>query len=241
VVAGATFPVQASYAALMAIAAFKDLCIDANDAARLGRFWAAVAGRQFEQTDRGGVVLTGRTKQHAIWVNQVPEAKSVKHRVHLDIYTRALSDLEEAGSTVVEAQRPEWSWTVMADLEGGEYCAFVREELPAELVHGLVVDCSGPAALAEWWGVVYGAEVVHHPQGYSTVQGIPGMPIATMDFVPVPEPKTVKNRLHWDVAVPALDPLLEVGAALLRGAGEDREWHVMADPEGNEFCAFVRP
>jgi len=68
---------------------------------------------------------------------------------------------------------------------------------------------------------------------------VPGMPILTMDFVPVPEPKTVKNRIHWDVTVPGVAPLVEAGAAVLREPGGDIRWYVLADPEGNEFCAFT--
>jgi hypothetical protein len=65
------------------------------------------------------------------------------------------------------------------------------------------------------------------------------MPILTMDFVPVPEPKTVKNRIHWDVTVPSVTPLVEAGATVLREPDADIGWHVLADPEGNEFCAFT--
>jgi hypothetical protein len=45
---------------------------------------------------------------------------------------------------------------------------------------------------------------------------MPGMPILTMDFVPVSEPKTAKNRIHWDVTVPDVAPLVEARATLLR-------------------------
>jgi hypothetical protein len=55
----------------------------------------------------------------------------------------------------------------------------------------------------------------------------------------VPEPKTVKNRIHWDVSVAELQPLLGAGATLLRAQDGEIGWHVLADPEGNEFCAFV--
>jgi Glyoxalase-like domain len=71
------------------------------------------------------------------------------------------------------------------------------------------------------------------------VDGVPGMPILTMDFVPVPEPKTAKNRIDWDVTVPAVAPLAGARAAVLREPGGDIGWHVLADPEGNEFCAFT--
>jgi len=59
-----------------------------------------------------------------------------------------------------------------------------------------------------------------------------------MDFNKVPEPKTVKNRIHWDVSVADLQPLLDAGATLLRAKDAEIDWHMLADPEGNEFCAF---
>ena len=129
----------------MTIARFKDLCLDAEDPGRLGAFWAAVLGRSWQAQENGDAVLTGPTPQHTIWVNRVPEAKTVKHRVHLDIYTRDLADLEALGATVVQ---PRPRWTVMADPEGGEFCAFLRPEVPAERLHGLVVDSADPQALA---------------------------------------------------------------------------------------------
>ena len=102
----------------MAIARFKELCLDARDATRFGQFWAAVLDRTWAPDgDRDGV-LTGPTPGHTIWVN-----------------------------------------------------------------------------------------------------GVPGMPIETMDFVPVPEPKA--------------------GATPVREPGGDIHWHVLADPEGNEFCVFT--
>jgi hypothetical protein len=216
----------------MAIARFKDLCLDAVDPARLGAFWAAVLGRTWDAEDEA---VNGPTPQHRIWINQVPEPKTVKHRVHLDVYTRHLADLEALGATILEPQR---AWTVMQDVEGGEFCAFLRDELPAERLHGLVVDCADPEALAQWWSGVYGVPVTRN-DGWFTLEGAGGMPIQTMDFVPVPEPKTAKNRVHWDVTVPAVAPLADAGATVLREPDDEISWHVLADPEGNEFCAFT--
>ena len=52
----------------------------------------------------------------------------------------------------------------------------------------------------------------------------------------MPEPKQVKNRVHVDV-YGDVDALVAHGARII----ERRErWTVMADPEGNEFCAFGR-
>jgi hypothetical protein len=223
----------------MALARFKDLCMDAADPARLGEFWAEALGRSWEQDGDGDGMLRGPTNGHTIWISRVPEPKTVKHRVHLDIYARRLADLEALGSTVVRPAGDDRAWTVMADPEGSEYCAFLRDDLPAERLHGLVVDSADPAAQAEWWGAVYGASVLHSPRGYSTLKNVPGMPIATMDFDSVPEPKTAKNRIHWDITVPALQPLIDAGATVLALPDERARWHVLADPEGNEFCAFT--
>ena len=62
-------------------------------------------------------------------------------------------------------------------------------------------------------------------------------------FQTVPEEKTGKNRIHWDVSLAGADKdavrtALEArGATFLWTASEGpHSWHTMADPEGNEFC-----
>jgi hypothetical protein len=65
-------------------------------------------------------------------------------------------------------------------------------------------------------------------------------------FGPVPEGKTVKNRLHLDLAPHTsqdrdaeIASLLERGATLADvGQGDDVTWTVLRDPEGNEFCVL---
>ena len=58
----------------------------------------------------------------------MPEPRTVKQRVHLDVHVAAVADLVDLGATVLDdSQR----WTVLADPEGGELCAFVRD--PASL------------------------------------------------------------------------------------------------------------
>ena len=104
----------------------------------------------------------------------------------------------------------------MADPEGGEFCASLSPDLPAERLHGLAVDSADPEAQARWWAGVYGAGITAN-EGWFTVDGVPGMPILTMDFAAVPEPKTVRDRIHWDVTVPGVAPLVEAGAVVLRG------------------------
>jgi len=223
----------------MAIAGYKDLCLDANDPDRLGVFWAAALGLTWRAKDDGGGLLSGPTLRHTIWVNKVPEPKTVKNRVHLDVYTRDIADLEALGATVLEPQVGKRTWTVMADPEGAEFCAFLHPELPDERLYALVVDCADPEAQARWWAGVYGVEAASMEGGWFSLEAVPDMPSRSMDFVPVPEPKTVKNRVHWDVTVPAVAPLAEAGAVILREPDDDNYWYVLADPEGNEFCAFT--
>ena len=62
-------------------------------------------------------------------------------------------------------------------------------------------------------------------------------------FQTVPEEKTIKNRIHWDVRLAGADKdqaraALEArGATFLWTASQGpHSWHTMADPEGNEFC-----
>jgi hypothetical protein len=218
-----------------AVARVRKICVDAVDPGALGPWWAGVLDLEWRpersKTDgEGGLYPAG--DQPRIWFNRVPEPKTVKHRWHFDIYTRSLDDLTAVGATVVWPEGDDRRWTVMADPEGGEFCAFLRDP-PEPRLHGLVVDCAAPAALARWWvGLLGGTAVDSSPQ-HTEVSGVPGMPY-TFDFVKVPEPKTVKNRIHLDLTVDDVARLVEAGATVLRGG----DFTVLADPEGNELCAF---
>jgi hypothetical protein len=138
-------------------------------------------------------------------------------------------------------------WWVLADPEGNVFCAMppappewnAAVEVPTPFE--LVVDCADPAGLAGWWAARFGVEVGSRegrPERWLT--GVPDYPFYAWVFAPVPEPKTVKNRMHWDVALAAADPstLVDAGATVLREPDDDISWWILADPEGNEFCAF---
>ncbi|CAN5282805.1 VOC family protein [soil metagenome] len=221
-----------------------ELCMDTlENGPQLGRFWASVIGGELrtEAGDSVGDVVVPELEGGDIAMCLVPEAKSVKHRVHLDVYAATIGELEQLGATVLlPASESGFGWTVMADPEGGEFCAFFRPaaELPAYRLHGLGVDCADPERLARWWADRFGCGVLDNDgEGWFTLEDVPGMPITTMDFAPVPEPKTVKNRIHWDVRGLRVD-LESAGATLLRERDDEISWDVMADPEGNEFCVF---
>jgi hypothetical protein len=216
---------------------FKDLCIDATDPEALATFWAAALGLRAEPN---GVDfrLFDHALEHTIWVNRVPEPRTVKQRVHLDVNVLAVSDLTDLGAMIIDETQ---SWTVLTDPEGGELCAFVRkpESLSDYRVYEVVVDAADPISIATWWAERYAANVCHDQDlAFSWIDQAPGMPWA-MVFSGVPEPKTVKNRVHWDVWGET-DDLLAAGARLIRARDDEIGWDVLADPEGNEFCVFTR-
>ena len=217
---------------------FKDLCIDATDPEVLARFWAAALGLRAESTG-GDFRLVGEVPEHTLWVNKVPEPRSVKQRVHIDVHVAAVSDLIKLGAIIVDEAQP---WTVLADPEGGELCAFVRDPdaLPDYRIYEVVVDAADPVTIASWWADRYNADVCHdQDRGFSWIDEVSGMPWP-MVFQSVPEPKTVKNRIHWDVWGETAT-FLAAGATLLRSRDDEIGWDVLADPEGNEFCVFTRP
>jgi catechol 2,3-dioxygenase-like lactoylglutathione lyase family enzyme len=225
----------------MAIARFKDLCLDAGDPGLLGAFWAAALDLELHTQDNGDTYLTGPTKEHTVWVNRVPEPKTVKHRMHLDLNVGSVDELTALGATVLDAES--FRWTLMADPEGGEFCAFVREGEISQRLYEIGIDTADSAEaahrIAAWWADVLGARLVDDDSGYSYVDQVPGAPYGSLDFVPVPEPKTVKNRIHLDVTTGDVDDLVAAGATILRAQDDEIGWTVMADPDGNEFCAFT--
>lgn len=219
------------------IASFKDLCIDAVDVDVIGPFWAAALGRDVER--QGDLLhLTGPTEQHGIWINPVPEPVTVKQRVHLDLHVASTDDVLALGAAPLDTTS--FGWDVLRDPEGGELCTFPREQVPEERLYEIVVDSADPAGLGRWWAGVLGGRWEHDEEhGWSSIEEVPGTPFECFVFVPVPEPKTVKNRIHWDVDVADVRLLVEHGATVLREPDGDIRWTILADPEGNEFCAFT--
>lgn len=226
----------------MALARFKKVCLDALEPDRLGRFWADVLGLEWRPYPHGEGGVFGAVERPVLWLNRVPEGKTVKHRVHLDVYAAEVTVLTELGARVIRSEGDGGiQWTVLADPEGGEFCAFrLPAEAPAHRQRSVVVDSADPRAQAVWWASVLGVPAAHY-EGGSSLRDVPRMPFETLDFVPVPEPKVVKNRIHWDLAIDELGTLIDAGAAVLRAPGGDVSWHVLADPEGNEFCVFTEP
>ena len=116
----------------------------------------------------------------------------------------------------------------------------------AALLREIIVDCTDPTAVAAFWAEVLGWSV-QEGDGYlwMSASGAP-FPDLLLVFVPVPEPKSVKNRIHLDVNPMGCDQEEEVARLIALGAHRvdvgqrDAPWVVLADPEGNEFCVLNR-
>lgn len=111
------------------------------------------------------------------------------------------------------------------------------------------VDCHNAYELSEWWKPVL---------GYTDLAGDPNLPgheecmIRDPEsghqllFIEVTQPRTVKNRVHFDLQPREGTRDEELARLLAHGATEVQDlrgkygpgtgWVVLADPEGNEFC-----
>jgi hypothetical protein len=133
-------------------------------------------------------------------------------------------------------------------------------------------DCADPERVGTFWAAALGYKMQDPPEGHESWEsfltsiGVPkerwNSAYAIVDpegkgprifFQQVPEPKSVKNRVHLDVNVgggpgapvderrarvdAAVERLIGLGATKLRPYEQNGEyWVVMRDPEGNEFC-----
>ncbi|MFY9916637.1 MAG: VOC family protein [Nocardioidaceae bacterium] len=117
----------------------------------------------------------------------------------------------------------------------------------------LAIDSADPHALARFWCAVLDYEIQDEEDDIVTI-GSPMVPEGknqlgpvppTLTFAPVPEGKTVKNRLHLDVNPTDREQdeevrrLLDLGARHVEVGQGDESWVVLADPEGNEFCVLA--
>ncbi|MFJ9378650.1 VOC family protein [Streptomyces sp. NPDC101455] len=116
----------------------------------------------------------------------------------------------------------------------------------ASRIGELVLGCRDPELLARFWCEVLDFVVLEREEGEWVEIGTPegsGGPHPTLFFSRRDEPEPGKSRLHIDVNPTDRDQDAELERLLALGArradvgqtGEE-QWHVLADPEGNEFC-----
>jgi glyoxalase superfamily protein len=111
----------------------------------------------------------------------------------------------------------------------------------------VVIDCQVPEVVGRFWADILQWPLTMEENGdcWLSATGTPMDP-PLLVFVRVPEPKSVKNRIHLDVNPSGCDQAEELERLLALGARQvdvgqgDVPWIVLADPEDNEFCLLGR-
>ena len=112
--------------------AILNITFDCADPRALARFWGEVTGwpvieRPQPGSEDSAVGNLGEGHPRLYFV-RVPEAKTIKNRVHLDVMPddrtqdEEIARLTRLGATVVSDRRPEFGWVLLADPEGNEFC-----------------------------------------------------------------------------------------------------------------------
>jgi len=129
----------------------------------------------------------------------------------------------------------------------GSQCSGIRQYgvVPSRIAV-LVVDAANPSLVADFWCEVLGWRVIEASDQGISIAPLDGM-WPTIDVMPVPERKKVKNRLHLDLRADGVSTEVELQRLLTLGArrvdvgqAPDATWVVLTDPEGNEFCLLSR-
>jgi hypothetical protein len=241
------------------------LVVDAAEPARLARFWAGalgwvVAAEEPDEVDvwPPGFSYPDPSALPLVFV-PVPEPKTVKNRVHLDLATESAAHqaaeverLLALGAVPADIGQRDVPWTVLADPEGNEFCVLDPrpEYQDTGPVAAVVADCADPAAVAGFWALATGWA----PAGTVLSNGGPDKGVSLrspersgpyLELLPSADPKVVKNRMHLDVApyqdedhAAAVRTLTAAGAVTLDIGQGDVPWTVLADPEGSEFCVL---
>ena len=105
-------------------------------------------------------------------------------------------------------------------------------------IKSVTFDCSDALVMASFWAAALGSDVDEESTSERAFVEAAGWGGPNIWFVRVPEPKTAKNRMHFDLRAPngvkaEVDRLVALGATVVR---EGDDLTVMQDPGGNEFC-----
>ncbi len=112
----------------MAIGALHEIVFDCSNPEALARFWQALIGGEVEIESSDWVVLDGDEFGFYIGFQRVPESKSAKNRLHLDVEVddleSAVDQAEQLGARKLgtEVTEDDGSFQVMADPAGNEFC-----------------------------------------------------------------------------------------------------------------------
>ncbi|PPK64149.1 VOC family protein [Actinokineospora auranticolor] len=230
---------------------------DAGDMAGLARFWADLLGWEITLANEEEVDLVAPDQDGAglgLTFVPVPDRKTTRNRVHLDLSSSSLPDqdavvarAELLGATRADIGQGDVPWVVLRDPEGNEFCVLEPRPEYADTgrVAAIVVDAADPGAQANFWAAATNWSIVRDEPAFATLRALPGHG-PWLEFLRGETPHTAKNRLHLEVAGEPGDEQTEIVQALCAlgatpadiGQGPDVTWHVLRDPEANEFCVL---
>jgi Glyoxalase-like domain len=233
------------------------IAMNALDDSAVGRFWAEALGWSLASEEPGVTNLEPDGFVYpdpiavCIDILRVPEPKTVKNRVHVDLATTSATHQAELvarllalGATHADVGQADVPWTVLADPEGNEFCVLEPREIYRDTgpIAAVVVDCANSRAMARFWGEAMDWTVHEVTDDHAALRSARGVG-PYLEFIRTPDAKTVKNRVHLDLRpYPGGDQAAEVARLRALGAtdvdvgqGDDVSWTCLADPEGNEF------
>jgi catechol 2,3-dioxygenase-like lactoylglutathione lyase family enzyme len=231
------------------------LCFDANDPLRLGRFWTGVLGwAMVEDPPDGFALLPNDDTGFRIEFFPTQAQKAGQNQTHFDLTSTSLEEQQQTVARALElgarhidiGQRPEDEHVVLADPEGNEFCVIEPgNDFLADCGFVGAVNGDGSQEVGHFWSEALGWPLVWDQDEETAIRSPRGGPKFTWGGPPV-NPKTGKNRLHFDLAPPGdgdqqaeVDRLLALGATRIDIGQGEVSWVVMADPDGNEFCVLT--
>jgi predicted enzyme related to lactoylglutathione lyase len=232
------------------------LCFDANDPLVLARFWAGVLGWEMADDLSDGITLLP-SDDTGFRIRFLPtqEPKAGPNQVHFDLTSTSLDDQQETvarslrlGARHIDVgQRPEEGHVVLADTEGNEFCVIEPgNNFLADCGFIGALSCDGTQQVGYFWSQALGWPLVWDQDQETAIRSPNGGPKITWGGPPV-NPKTGKNRVHFELGLPAsedaraeIDRLVSLGATRVDVGQGEVGWVGMADPDGNEFRVSTR-
>ena len=227
------------------------LSFDAIDPAGLARFWAGVLGWETADDTRDGIELVPSDDTgFGFRFQPTREPHAGPNQIHLHL-TSAFPDDQQAtvarvlglgGRHLDVGQLPEEGHVVLADPEGNELCVI---EAGNNFLAGCgflgELACDGTQDVGYFWSKALGWPLVWDQDQETSIRSPHGGPKISWGGPPL-NPKTGKNRLHFDLAPPAdgdqeaeVERLVSLGATRVDTGQGEVDGVVMADPDGNPF------
>ncbi|SDM47630.1 VOC family protein [Allokutzneria albata] len=236
------------------------IAMNARDDSAVGRFWANVLGWELSSEGPGVTNLEPKDFVYpdpvaiCIDILAVPEPKTVRNRVHIDLATTSAAHqaelvgrVKDLGATDLDIGQGDVPWTVLADPEGNEFCVLEPREIYRDTgpIAAVVVDSTDPRTLARFWDEAMDWTLHEVGDDLARLRSAKGVG-PYLEFVRTPDLKTVKNRTHLDLRpYPGDDHRAEAARLRALGASDvdvgqgDVPWTCLADVEGNEFCVLT--